>query len=179
MFLHCNIPAVGIKIVVSGKGTRNIHFSRTRHAVAATCAGNLHLRTDGLHHSVEHAAVFFGQIPRKRIRSAGAVFLNHCNRIHAGKHAGHFRLVPEPLKRPLRRSMLPVRRTIREGSYSSVRQVIDQFSAAKRFHYYYRDALRSCIIKPCPSCLARLVKIIVLDLAEIPVARVYQAAEGV
>ena len=169
--------AVGGAAVVGGEGAGDIHAPGAGHAVPAAGAADLHLLVDGRH----HPAVDFKIRLRQAIRPGGVrrghVLPHHLQGIHAGEHAGHLRLVPQPLERPLGRGA-PTLRMLQHMPGCGW-QAAGEPSAPQRLH---DDHGQSLFRRPAQAGDPRLgvfVQVVILDLAEVPVVDLQELAEHI
>ena len=87
--------------------------------------------------------------------------------VHTGKHHANFGMVPYPSKRPLGRSALFI--CLIPYGLDLFRGFSTKVASPKRFHDHNTNPLGSSISEAFPASLVLLVKIVVLNLAEIPV----------
>ena len=147
------------------------------HAVTAACAAHFHAGVDGGFYGFDEGKVLFREFPGPGLAGGTEVFLYHFQGIHAGKHAGDLRLVPQPAEAPFRWGA--VAGIGGKGLHGIGRQMIDQPAAPQGFHDDHGQALLRRVFQACHPGLGVLVQVVILDLAEIPVVGVDEMAEHV
>ena len=169
------IPAAGlfsfgVHRIVAAECSGDIHAARARHAVTAAGASHLDVLCDLLPHRFHQRAVRLRHTPDAVFRSCAHVLFDHLHGIHAGEHAGHLRLVVQPLECQFCRGAVLL--ILCEQFLRRLRQQIDQPAAAQRLHDNHRNPLRMRVAQSLHARLRMFVHIIILDLAEIPVKAV-------
>ena len=175
VFPAAGLFVLGVHLVVAAERPRNVHPLGAGHTVPAAGAGGLHPPGDRLLHLFQQREVLPGHLPGAGAVGDAAVFLHHLQAVHAGQHAGHLQLVPQPAQRPLGGG--PGAGAAGEQPAGLLGQQVHQLAAPQRLHDDHRQPPGRGRLQPGPAGLAVLVHIVVLDLAEIPVIAVQQPGE--
>ena len=103
--------------------------------------------------------------------------MHHFHGVHAGQDHGDLRLIPQPPEGPLGGGVPGG--VVGKALFRLLRQEADQLAAPERLHDYHGKALAVGVVQATASGLGMLVHVVVLDLAEVPVPGIDEAAEHI
>ena len=153
--------------IVTAEDSRYVDAFGTGHAVAAPGAADFFFFTNLCLDSFKNCQIFLCQLPCLCKGGDPAVFLDHFQGIHAGEDNRHLRLVVEPAEGPF--CGRPAASAVLHDLFCAGRQHVHKLSAPQRLHDHDGNPFCGGSTEAVYSGLGNLIKIVVLNLAEIPV----------
>jgi hypothetical protein len=162
--------------VIEGKTSGDIDTCRAGHAVPAPRAINLHQMPPGITGPCDDSKFGIREGTRQPVLCSPEIFIDMKFLVHPGEHNRNFGMVPDPSESPFGRSAAD--RCILPDFFNISGHLPAKVATTEGFHDHDCEPVFGGVFESFCPCLIILIKIIVLDLTELPWVLIHDLFEG-